>query len=83
MPGTGDRHGPESVIDMVRSTHQPHLARAHAIDGYPQSFAKPALGVPCLEVLRELRSTKSERSHQKLRVAGSIPAASKQNTPPH
>jgi len=34
------------------------------IDGYPQSFAKPAPGVSCLEVLRGLRSTKSERPRQ-------------------
>jgi hypothetical protein len=61
---------------------QPHLAGAHAIDGYPQSFAEPVLGVSCLEVLRELRSTKSEHSRQKLRAAGSIPAASEQSNPP-
>jgi hypothetical protein len=44
------------------------------------SVAKPALGVPCLEVLRELRSTKPERSCPKFGAAGSIPAVSKQGS---
>ncbi len=50
--------------------------------GPPRNSARPALKMPCLEVLWDLRSTGLERSRQRLRVAGSNAAVPKPSNPP-